>query len=228
VEIRLAPGWHTYWRYPGDAGVPPHFDFSKSRNADAVAVLWPAPARIPEQGLTVLGYHDGVVLPLLITQKEAAKPVSLHVELDYAVCEKLCVPVHGAGQLQLGSNSVGNAALAAAELKVPQRRVLGEGTRLAIRSVRREENAQPSRLVVDVAAPPGTRVDLIAEGPTPQWALPLPTLAKQQPNEAASPGLQRFTFELDGAPPGAQYEGANITLTAVAGDQAIEVVTAIK
>ena len=99
---------------------------------------------------------------------------------------------------------------------------------MAIRSVRREDGAQPSRVVVDVVAPPGARADLFAEGPTPQWALPLPKPARQAPVRAASPGLQRFTFELDGAPPGAQYEGASITLTAVAGDEAIEVVTQIK
>ena len=48
VEIRLKSGWHTYWRYPGDAGVPPRFDFTGSQNVKAVDVLWPAPQPIPE------------------------------------------------------------------------------------------------------------------------------------------------------------------------------------
>src|ERR1051325_831663 len=46
VEIHLAAGWKTYWRYPGDAGVPPRFDFSGSRNVKSVAVRWPAPQRL--------------------------------------------------------------------------------------------------------------------------------------------------------------------------------------
>ncbi len=50
IEIKLKPGWHTYWRYPGDAGVPPRFDFQGSKNVKAVEVLWPAPQRIPEAG----------------------------------------------------------------------------------------------------------------------------------------------------------------------------------
>src|SRR5947208_15879707 len=56
IELRFKPGWHTYWRYPGDAGVPPRFDFSGTRNAQAIEVLWPAPQRIREQGLITIGY----------------------------------------------------------------------------------------------------------------------------------------------------------------------------
>ena len=80
--------------------------------------------------------------------------------------------------------------------------------------------APPPRIVVDVAAPSGTSVALFAEGPAPDWALPVPT-----PIEGAPAGLQRFAFELDGAPPGVKYDGAAVTLTAVAGDAAIEVAT---
>ena len=62
------------------------------------------------------------------------------------------------------------------------------------------------------------RIDLFAEGPTPQWALPLPTAV-----DGAPAGLQRFVFELDGAPPGVKYDGALITLTAITPGDAIEV-----
>ena len=68
--------------------------------------------------------------------------------------------------------------------------------------------------------PTGRKVDLIAEGPTPDWALPLP-----EPVPGAPAGLQRFAFELDGLPPGASAKGASITLTAIAGDRAIEAKT---
>ena len=46
VEVRLKAGWHTYWRYPGDAGVPPQFDFKDSQNVKRLDVLWPAPQRL--------------------------------------------------------------------------------------------------------------------------------------------------------------------------------------
>src|SRR6201997_1530534 len=45
VAFQLKPGWHTYWRTPGDSGVPPRIDFSKSENIEAVTILWPAPIK---------------------------------------------------------------------------------------------------------------------------------------------------------------------------------------
>src|SRR5215468_6275898 len=72
IAFQLQPGWKTYWRTPGDSGVPPRFDFSKSDNVEAVTVLWPAPTRFDDgaSGYSV-GYHDQVVLPLRIVAKAA-------------------------------------------------------------------------------------------------------------------------------------------------------------
>ena len=221
IEIRLAPGWHTYWRYPGDAGVPPRFDFAGSQNVKAVDVHWPVPQRLPEEAVTVIGYTGNVILPLAIAPEDRAKPVTLRLKLDYAVCEKLCIPAEGKAELMLsGSPSSQEAALVAAEARVPKKTALGEGAPLAIKSVRRETGGPRPRVLVDVAAPAGEAVALFAEGPTPEWALPVPT-----PVAGAPAGLQRFAFELDGAPPGQGYDGIAITLTASAGSSAIEVAT---
>ncbi len=220
IEIRLKSGWHTYWRYPGDAGVPPRIDFAGSQNVKSVDVLWPAPQRIPEEGLVAIGYVSDLILPLAVVPQDRAKPVTLRLKLDYAVCEKLCMPAEGKAELVLaGGASPQDAALAAAEARVPKKLALGQGSPLSVKSVTREEVAPRPRIVVDVAAPPGAKVALFAEGPTPDWALPVPMAV-----DGAPAGLQRFAFELDGAPPGAKYEGAAITLTAAAGDLAIEVV----
>jgi DsbC/DsbD-like thiol-disulfide interchange protein len=220
IEIRLKPGWHTYWRYPGDAGVPPRFDFAGSQNVKAVDVLWPAPQRIQEHGLTVIGYAGNVILPLAVAPQNRAKPVTLRLKLDYAVCEKLCVPAEGKAELMLARGRVpGDAELAAAEARVPKKVSLGQGAPLAVKSVRRDDGAGRSRVIVDVAAPAGAEVALFAEGPAPDWALPVPAAV-----DGAPAGLQRFAFDLDGAPPGAKYEGTPITLTARADNAAIEVV----
>ena len=219
IEFKLKPGWHTYWRYPGDAGVPPRFDFQGSKNVKAVEVLWPAPQRIPEAGMIAIGYSSGLVLPLQITPQDRGKPVTLRLKLDYAVCEKLCVPAEAKVELVVaGRTSSHEAALAAAEARVPRKVALGEGGTLAIRSVRRDDGAVPPRILVDVAGPPGT--DLFAEGPTPEWALPLPALMAGAPAP-----LHRFAFAPDGAPPGTKFQGAQLRFTAVAGPEAIEVVT---
>jgi DsbC/DsbD-like thiol-disulfide interchange protein len=221
IEIRLAPGWHTYWRYPGDAGVPPRFDFAGSQNVKAVDVHWPAPQRLPEEAVTVIGYTGNVVLPLTIVPQDRAKPVMLRLKLDYAVCEKLCIPAEGKAELTLSAGvSSQDAALVAAEARVPKKVALGAAAPLAIKTVRRENDGPRPRVVVDVTAPAGEAVALFAEGPTPEWALPVPA-----PIEGAGAGLQRFAFELDGAPPGQGYDGIAIMLTASAGNSAIEVAT---
>src|SRR5499427_9776210 len=94
IAFQLQPGWKTYWRTPGDSGVPPRFDFSKSENVDAVTVLWPAPLMFDDgAGGHALGYHDKVVLPLRIVVKNADKPVTLRAAINYAVCNKICIPV---------------------------------------------------------------------------------------------------------------------------------------
>jgi DsbC/DsbD-like thiol-disulfide interchange protein len=230
IEIRLKDGWHTYWRYPGDAGVPPQFDFAGSQNLKSVEVRWPAPRRLPEAGLIAIGYDRDVILPLKVTPQDPARAVTLRLKLNYAICEKLCVPAEAKIELALAAGPIardfslaaaataGDSALTTAEERVPAKRTLGEGSALAIRSVRREQGPQRPRLLIDVAAPAAGAVDLFAEGPTDQWAPPLPVAS-----QGAPPGLQRFVLDLDGAPPGETYEGAAITLTAVAGREAIEV-----
>jgi DsbC/DsbD-like thiol-disulfide interchange protein len=221
IEIRLAHGWHTYWRYPGDAGVPPRIEFKGSQNVKSVEVRYPVPKRLPEAGMVAIGYDRDVILPLALVAQDATKPVVLRLQIDYAVCEKLCAPAEGKAELTLtaGASSM-EPALAAAEARVPKKRALGEAGTLGLRSIKQEEGAAKPRVVVDVAAPAGTAADLLAEGPTADWALPLPT-----PVAGAPTGLQRFAFELDGAPPGAAFHGITITLTAIAGDEAIEVAT---
>src|SRR5437868_15509036 len=92
IAFQLQAGWHTYWRNPGDSGVPPRFDFSKSDNVEAVTVLWPAPMKFDDgAGGIALGYVRQVVLPLRIVAKNADKPVTLRADINYAACEKPCI-----------------------------------------------------------------------------------------------------------------------------------------
>jgi DsbC/DsbD-like thiol-disulfide interchange protein len=218
IELRLGTGWKTYWRYPGDSGVPPRFDFSKSTNVKSVTVRWPAPHRFTDESGASIGYKGGVLLPLDIVPANPRQPVTLRVTVEYAICEKLCVPAAGSAALGLGAASSFDAALAAAEAQVPKPAALGDGAPLAIRSVKREPGAPNPRVIVEVAAPQAAALDLFAEGPTEDWALPLP-----EPMAAGAPGQRRYSFELDGLPPGATAAGAKLRFTLVSGDKAIEV-----
>ena len=145
-------------------------------NVESVTALWPAPERFADgAGGHSIGYHGDVVLPLRVVPKDAAKPSSLHAKVDYAICGTLCVPAEAALDLALNAKAgTEEPALAMAEARVPRRVPLGMGGNLAIRSLHREPGKTPERVVVEVMAPQGEPVDLLVEGPTPDWALPLP------------------------------------------------------
>jgi DsbC/DsbD-like thiol-disulfide interchange protein len=216
IAFQLQPGWHTYWRTPGDSGVPPRIDFGKSENIEAVTILWPAPTKFADgSGGTSLGYQKQVVLPLRIVAKNADKPVTLRADINYAVCEKLCIPVEASAELAFTSvASTEDSALSAALDTVPKPATIGDPNPLTIRDVKREGK---NGVLVDVTAPDSAEVNLFVEGPTPDWALPVPKLLEHGP-----PGVKRFTFDLDGLPPGANPDGAALKLTLVGGERAYE------
>jgi DsbC/DsbD-like thiol-disulfide interchange protein len=222
IAMRVAPGWKTYWRYAGDSGLPPSFDFAGSENVKSVAVLWPAPRRFADgAGGNSIGYTGEVVFPLQVMPQDARRPVTLRLRADYGVCEKVCIPASGKAQLELtGGPSSEDTALSEAELRVPKAAALGEPGPLSVRALHREAKSSRQRVIIDVTAPERAEVDLFAEGPTPQWSLPLP-----QPVESGPDGARRFAFEVEGVPPGSSIAGAQIKLTLVAGNDAIEVTT---
>jgi DsbC/DsbD-like thiol-disulfide interchange protein len=215
IAFQLEPGWKTYWRTPGDSGVPPRFDFSKSDNIEAVTVLWPAPTKFDDgAGGHSLGYHDQIVLPLRIVAKNADKPVTLRADVNYAVCAKLCIPVEANAELPFTSvASTEDSVLFAALDTVPKPANVGDPNPLTIRDVKREKSA----VLVDVVSPGDKDVSLFVEGPTPDWGLPVPKLLEHGP-----PGVKRFAFDLDGVPPGVSPEGAALKLTLVGGDRSYE------
>ncbi len=93
LTILLAPGWKTYWRAPGDAGIPPRFNWSGSENIHSVDVQFPVPEVMDQNGVRSIGYHDGVTFPLWIEPRDASAPIHLRGEIDLGVCEEVCVPV---------------------------------------------------------------------------------------------------------------------------------------
>ncbi|MGE3148888.1 MAG: protein-disulfide reductase DsbD domain-containing protein [Pseudorhodoplanes sp.] len=218
VEIKLAPGWKTYWRYPGDSGVPPRFDFSGSDNVASVAVAWPAPHRFADGGGQSIGYKDGVIFPLQVKRRDAGKPATLRLKLDYAICEKLCVPAEATLALPLADPGTSqNSSLSAAEARVPRRLALGAGgEKLSIVSAQRITNSGKPAVRVEIAG--GTDADLFAEGPNAEWSLPLPA-----PLAPTGDGRQRFVFDLDGLPSGRDPNAPlDLKLTAVTASDAIE------
>jgi len=219
IEIKMQPGWHTYWRYPGDSGVPPRFSFAGSDNVATAKVSFPAPRAFTDEAGTIIGYKGSVILPVRVVPRQKDKPVTLRGKVDYAVCEKLCVPVEAKIELMLlPAGGADNAALDAAEARVPKPVTAAAAGLTAKRAS--DDNRKPL-VFVDFAAPTGQPVEVFVEGPTPEWALPIP-----KPAPGAPPGQAHFGFELDGLPPGVDPKGPfELTFTIVQGDRATEVKT---
>ncbi|RDV05638.1 protein-disulfide reductase DsbD domain-containing protein [Undibacter mobilis] len=218
IEIKMQPGWHTYWRYPGDSGVPPRFSFAGSDNVKSATVRFPAPLLFSDGGGQSIGYNDSVIFPVTIVPNDPAKPVIARLKIEYAVCEKLCVPAEGKAELPVGAApSTQDAALKEAEARVPQQ-VTAAALGL---SVRRVNDAAKPLVALDLKAAGDKPMQVFAEGPSPDWALPIP-----KPAQGAPAGRRHFGFELDGLPPGANPQTAyNLTFTVVEGDRAYEVTT---
>lgn len=92
LHLKLAPGWKTYWRAPGDAGIPPLFDWNGSRGMRSVAVHWPTPNVFWQSGMRSVGYQNEVVLPLQIASKVAGGDMKLRGVIDIGICKDVCLP----------------------------------------------------------------------------------------------------------------------------------------
>lgn len=92
IDMGLAPGWKTYWRKPGDSGIPPRFDWSASENVAGVELRWPAPERFDDPGDITFGYKKEVLWPVRVVPQDPELPVTLRVTMQYGICSDICVP----------------------------------------------------------------------------------------------------------------------------------------
>ena len=204
-EIALSPGAITYWRDPGDAGLPPTLDFSGSDNVASVEPEFPAPKRIKEaDGGEAFGYDASVVFPLRVKPRDPTKPATLKLTADFAVCEKVCLPAKA--HLELTLPSAPRAPLAgaieAALATVP--RVVPPKDFGALEAL----GAESWRLCA--AHEDGPPRDLFVEAPEGWWM-------KVAPADADG-GRDCFTLTIGGKPKDAALPvGLRLTLTGGAG-----------
>ncbi|WP_170762158.1 protein-disulfide reductase DsbD domain-containing protein [Ruegeria lacuscaerulensis] len=119
VRLTLKEGWKTYWRAPGDAGIPPQFDWSGSQNVGNVSITWPAPQVFLQNGLQSIGYANQLVLPVEITPENPARPVRLRGDMDLGVCKDVCIPERLDFDHTLDADAARNPAIAAALAQRP-------------------------------------------------------------------------------------------------------------
>jgi DsbC/DsbD-like thiol-disulfide interchange protein len=119
LRVRLAPGWKTYWRSPGEAGIPPLFDWTGSDNVAAVQIHWPRPQVFLLSGYRTLAYPDELLLPVEVTPARPGDPVTLRLSADIGICEEICVPVTIRTDVALTAGGTAESAIAQALRQVP-------------------------------------------------------------------------------------------------------------
>ena len=93
LRVTMKPGWKTYWRTPGDAGIPPRFDWTGSRNINDVKFHWPTPNVFYQSGMRSLGYSSELVLPIELTPDQVGQEIELRADIELGVCQEICIPV---------------------------------------------------------------------------------------------------------------------------------------
>ena len=92
LHFVLADGWKTYWRSPGDVGIPPRFDWRGSRNVAGVEMIWPTPRVTVDHGMYTVGYSKQLVLPMQLTPARTGRDVTLKGTIEIGVCREVCIP----------------------------------------------------------------------------------------------------------------------------------------
>ena len=203
-------GWKTYWRNPGDSGVPPSFDWSGSTNLKKAEVLYPAPHRFSEAGGTAIGYSGDVVFPVKITPEREGEPVQLKLAMEYGICKTLCVPNHAELALTLPANA---STLEATDThltfldRVP--RPADPGALPALRAVHAKLDGQRPEILLDVEFPAFAKgADVFIDGG--DAFVPVPT-----PIGKASGGVQRYEVVFASKADADRIKGKPLSVTLV-------------
>src|ERR1051325_1124724 len=110
--LRMVPGWHTYWKFAGDAGIPTKMDWKLPPGWKIGEIQWPIPLKLKEPGdIQIYGYHDEVLLMQEITPPASINDsaVKLVAEANWLVCEKICIPGSASLQLSLPKSATSEA-----------------------------------------------------------------------------------------------------------------------
>ncbi len=207
ILVDLKPGWKTYWRDPGDAGVPPSLNISGSANATDAVLHYPPPVRFDEAGAWSIGYKKPVALAFTAQVQDTTKPVDLKTIVFLGVCKETCIPVQTEFEL-LTNPAVGmseaDVSAAFAALPLPATADLRLTT----------AHLEGETLIVDADLPaPGANAELFAAS-AHGWYLDVPLL------ESGPGGKPRFRIRVFERPK--QAAGGEIAYTLISNDRAVE------
>jgi DsbC/DsbD-like thiol-disulfide interchange protein len=220
VEIAMAEGWKTYWRTPGDAGVPPSFEWEGSTNVASIEVRYPAPVRLVEPGAETLGYKGAVIFPVEVMPKDAAKPVGLALVLSLGICRDICIPAEVRLSLTLPPSLLEGRpvpALIAALGRVPHPAGAASANMPRLEQATAILDGERPRLVLDARFPSGSRGgDVFIEAPGGIY-IPQPKRAPE-----GSGDTLRFEVDLSRGDNARDLKNKTLTLTLVSDAGAAE------
>jgi DsbC/DsbD-like thiol-disulfide interchange protein len=220
VQLRMDKGWKTYWRNPGDSGVPPSFDFAGSTNLKQAEVLYPAPHRFADANGVAIGYDDEVVFPVKLTPERDGEPIELKLAFNYGLCKTLCVPNDVSLGLALpadASSRPGDAALLEASLARVPKPADADGSPRIETVTANLDGPNPEILVDARFAPHMTGADLFIDGG--ETYVPVP-----QPLGPLAEGKQRFAVAFGSPKEAVAIKGKKLTLTLVSDEGSSETV----
>lgn len=216
LEIELDKDWKTYWRFPGDSGIPPTFDWSEASNVADTRPQFPAPVRFTDDYGESVGYKKHVVFPIEVDLERRGVPTDLELTVILGICREVCIPVSERFSLKIPPVFVAtqNARelLSSAKASVP---VVATGSDRPQISVV-ERAGKTAMLTIRVPADLQIE-DVFVEGPQ-TWFLGLP---KKLPSSAGD-SSQLWGLALDGVPLGKSPWGTAMRLTMVGPEQSYE------
>lgn len=209
IEIQLAPGTRTYWRLPGETGIPLQIDFAGSSGVAAARVEWPFPVRELREGYLDYVYYGDLVLPVTISTEPGTDAVSISAALQLGVCSDICIPARADFDLKLDFKRPDHAnafRLDAAAARVP---VVDDRLPPLFGAV--AARGSDDAILVETAAPTAVAASLIVDSDNPRWLfgppkngphsglLELPVLAGGAATDLIG-GQLRLTFMTDAGP----------------------------
>ncbi|MGH6802415.1 MAG: protein-disulfide reductase DsbD domain-containing protein [Methyloceanibacter sp.] len=216
VQLRMNSGWKTYWKNPGDSGVPPSFDWSGSKNLKHAEVLYPAPHRFADANGTAIGYDDEVVFPVRLTPEREGEPIVLKLAFDYGLCKDLCIPNDVTLGLALAADAGKGDALLLETFLTRVPKPAKSGVLPEVSGVEARLDGEAPELVVDAAFPPdATGTDLFIDAG--DSFVPVP-----RPLGPLADGRQRFAVTFATSSEADAIKGKTLALTLVSDQGSIE------
>lgn len=118
-DIALEPGWKTYWRAPGDSGIPPRISWQGSENIASIRLHWPRP-NVYEDGPRTIGYQERLILPVELRPSTDIDSLQASGTIEIGVCLDVCVPMSFDFDLDVPTEGFPDSEISAALAEVPR------------------------------------------------------------------------------------------------------------